>query len=305
MPDTETADTEKVSVISVTYYTGPALFDMIRSVLKQARLQELILVNNGNPLSVFHQLEDMADSDPRIKLVSGHSNVGFSTANNLGAQEATGEYLLLLNPDCTLGDHFLQRMVEEAKNLPRPLLIGSRVLDENGHEQSGSRRDVLTPWKAFVEVFSLYKIAPNHPYFRRWKLHENSLPDHIISVPAISGAVMFLPRDDYWKINGFDESFFLHVEDVDLCFRFREAGGRIYFHPGLSVTHIGATSAAPKTLVEWHKTRSFVRYFKKNFSSSYPKPFLWLVNAAIWLRFFVQAACNTVHFGKTGLKSRG
>jgi GT2 family glycosyltransferase len=95
---------------------------------------------------------------------------------------------------------------------------------------------------------------------------------------------MFLPREDFRRIGGFDEDYFLHVEDLDLCLRFHRAGGEIYFAPDVAVTHIGGTSKATGAFIEKHKARGFIRYFHKNFGGQYPAPFLWLLDLAIWVR---------------------
>jgi GT2 family glycosyltransferase len=280
--------TQPVSIITVTFYTGPVLFDMLKAALAQSDMRELILVNNGNPLPVFHQLEAMAAAEPRLTLISGHGNVGFATACNMGAAKATGEYLLFLNPDCVLPDGFLSNFLSESKRLPRPHVLGARVLDAHGQEQSGSRRAILTPWTAFVEVFSLYRLFPNHPHFKRFKWHEQEVPDKTIEVPAISGALVLTPKADFDGIGGFDSGYFLHVDDIDLCLRMKRAGGHVFFMPHPSVMHVGATSKVPSSFVEWHKTKSFVRYFFKNFSDTYPRFALYIVSAAVWMRFFVQ-----------------
>ncbi len=280
-----------VSIISVTFHTGPVLFDMIAAALAQDDA-ELVLVNNGNPLDVFHRLQKMAEAEPRLRLISGHGNVGFASGCNIGVENAGGDYFLFLNPDCVLPPGMAACLARESKNLPRPHLVGARIVDENGKEQSGSRRDILTPWKAFVEVSRIYLLFPKHPYFRRFKWHELDVPDKTEPVPAISGALLFAPRGDYARAGGFDNGYFLHVEDLDLCFRMHKCGGKVYFMPDPPVLHLGATSKAPATLVEWHKTRSFVRYFFNNFSDTYPKFFLCLVSAAVWLRFFLRAAAR-------------
>lgn len=300
-----TEATGLVSVVSVTYYTGDVLFDMIHSVLKQEPVGELVLVNNGNPLPVYHRLLEFAEKEPRLTLISGQGNVGFATATNLGVKTAKFDNILILNPDCVPEDDFVEKLIDEAQKLPRPNLVSCRILDQDGVEQSGSRRAMLTPWRAFIEVFSLYKLAPNHPHFQRFKWHENEIPKTIMEVPAISGATIFVTKEDFWKIGGFDEGYFLHVEDIDLCFRMRGAGGHVFFVPHLTIRHVGATSKSPKAVVEWHKTKSFVRYFFKNFSDSYPRFFLYSVAAAIWLRFFAQCLGGMLHFGKTGKKPRG
>ncbi len=278
---------EHASVITVSYYTGAVLFELIASVLAQDGLAELVIVNNGNPADMVQKLEAMAASEPRLTFITGHGNVGFAKGNNLGAKATTGDYLLLLNPDSVLKAGDLARLMAQSRKLPRPHLIGPRILDANGREQSGSRRDNLTPWKAFVEVFSLYALFPGNPHCQRWKWHDAPLPADVIEVPAISGAAMFMPRDDFFLAGGLDEGYFLHVEDVDFCFNLRKVGAKIFFMPQLAVNHIGATSDAPKPVVERHKTIGLVRYFHKHFSDTTPRPFLWMLYGAIWARFYV------------------
>src|SRR5476651_1020721 len=90
------------SVIIVSYRTGPVLFASIRSVLRQQRLAELIIVNNGNPPDILARLQQMALTEPRLKILTGHGNAGFAKGCNLGAVQATGEFLLFLHPDCLL-----------------------------------------------------------------------------------------------------------------------------------------------------------------------------------------------------------
>lgn len=283
-----------ISIIAVTYYTGQVLFDMLSAALAQEGVEDVILVNNGNPLPVFHKLEKLAEEQPRLKLISGQGNVGFAAACNRGVKAAKGEYLLFLNPDCVPPPGTALMFLEESKRLPRPHLIGARVVEQNGKEQSGSRRAVLTPWTAFVEVFGLYRFFPNHPHFRRFKWHEEAVPAETMPVPAVSGALMFTPREDYEKAGGFDEGYFLHVEDLDLCLSMRRVGGQVYFMPQPPVLHIGATSRVSATIVEWHKTRSFVRYFFKNYSDTYPAFALWIVSIAVWARFVVQGLLRLV-----------
>ncbi len=125
----------------------------------------------------------------------------------------------------------------------------------------------------------------------------NPLPQTIAPMPAISGAFMFLPREDFWNMGGFDEKYFIHVEDLDLCLRFRRAGGGIYFAPDIRVTHVGATSNATKAFIEKHKARGFVRYFHKNFGAEYPLPLLWLLDAAIWVRMGLRLGWCTAKIG--------
>ena len=79
----------------------------------------------------------------------------------------------------------------------------------------------------------------------------------------MSGAALMMRADDYAAQGGFDESYFLHVEDIDICRRANDAGGQVVFHPGARVMHHGSTSNASMMRVEWAKAKGFVRYFWK------------------------------------------
>ncbi|MDX2028971.1 MAG: glycosyltransferase family 2 protein [Alphaproteobacteria bacterium] len=272
------------SVVMVSYYTGPVLFQAIASVLAQTEPVELCLVDNGNPPEITAQLQAMAEQESRLRFVTGHGNVGFSRGCNLGAKAAGGTHLLFLNPDSLLLPDALTRLQAHAAGLKRPFMIGARLLDEDGSDQRGCRRALLTPMTAFIEALCLHHFFPK----ARLNFNEEPIPSALTPIPAISGAFMFLTREDFWKITGFDEGYFLHVEDLDLCLRLRCAGGEIYFAPDVVVTHIGSTSRATRAFVEKHKARGFIRYFHKNFGKEYPKPFLWLLDLAIWVRTYLK-----------------
>jgi N-acetylglucosaminyl-diphospho-decaprenol L-rhamnosyltransferase len=274
----------------VSYHTGPVLFEAIASVLRQTAPVELCLVDNGNPPEIVTRLQAMAAEDKRIRFITGHGNVGFSRGCNTGASSAMGEFLLFLNPDSKLLPDALERLQHHAGTLKRPFMLGARLQDEDGTDQRGCRRALLTPATAFIEALGLYKFFPE----ARLNFNEEPVPEAITPMPAISGAFMLLPREDFWKIEGFDEGYFLHVEDLDICLRFRRAGGEIYFVPDVVVTHIGATSKANKAFIEKHKARGFIRYFHKNFGHEYPAVVLWMLDAAVWLRTYIKIWLGSV-----------
>jgi len=271
------------SVIMVSYHTGPVLDRAIAAVLAQSAPVELVLVNNGNPPDVEDQLKAKADAGPGIRFLTGQGNVGFAKGCNLGARNAQGDCLLFLNPDSLLPPDAVERLHGHAAKLKRPCMLGARLLDEKGKDQRGCRRALLTPKTAFVEALHLQKYFPEH----RLNYHEAPVPADVTPMPAISGAFMFLHKDDFWRIKGFDEDYFLHVEDMDFCLRFRRAEGEIYFVPDIAVTHIGATSKVTSLFLEKNKARGFIRYFHENFGHAYPQFVLWALDAAIMARLGV------------------
>lgn len=273
-----------VTAVVVSYFTGPLLSRAIASLRQQSGIESVILVDNGNPLKDVEDAIAGNDGAP-VKVLAGHGNIGFAAACNLGAREAKGSVLLFINPDAVMPENGVLKMLRDSRELARPWMMGAKLVGPDGEEQQGSRRETLTPWRAFVELTRLYKIAPQHPYFRRFNLHAHPCPHDIIDVPTLSGACFLIPKADYDLIDGMDEHYFLHVEDVDFCLRFSKAGGKSYFNPNISVLHFKSSSRANPVRIEARKTAGMIRYFKTHFSDVYPRPFLWLVAGALWAAF--------------------
>ncbi|MFC2951051.1 glycosyltransferase family 2 protein [Marinicaulis aureus] len=285
MESSDNTVTPCISAVMVSYFTGPVLARSIAALRAQPEIAEIILVDNGNfPGDVK---EATAGAGAPVQVISGQGNVGFAAGCNLGARNASADYLLIINPDALMPPGGAARLLADSAELDRPWLMGAKLVDPDGAEQQGSRRRVLTPGTAFVEATRLYKLAPQHPYFRRFNLHTDECPNEVVTVPTLSGAVMFLPKADYDAIGGMDENYFLHVEDVDFCLRFAKAGGEVWFNPHVAVVHFKSSSRANPVKIEARKTAGIIRYFHTHFSGAYPKPFLWLVDGLLWALFGV------------------
>ena len=281
-----------ISVIMVTYYTGPVLARSIAAARAQAGVRDVVIVDNGNWDGAVAAAIGDDDAGAPVTVIAGHGNIGFAAACNLGARAAAGELFLFINPDAILPPGAAVRLAADGASAGGQWVIGAKLVDPDGAEQQGSRRATLTPWRAFVEATMLYRLAPRHPYFRRFNLHGDPCPTDVTPMPVISGACFMTPREDYLSIGGMDEQYFLHVEDVDFCLRFANAGGRVYFDPHVSVMHFKSSSRVNPVRVDMRKTSSVLRYFKAHFSDPYPAPFLWLVAAVLWASFAVKAAAT-------------
>jgi GT2 family glycosyltransferase/nucleoside-diphosphate-sugar epimerase len=273
----------------VSYHTGPALWPALASCLRQPECDRLILVNNGNSPGVNAQLQDYVASEPRLRLIEGQGNVGFARACNLGAKAAEGEYLLLLNPDSLLAEGALAQAVDALSVYPPQTLMGGVVVDPDGTEQRGGRRALLNPKNAVVETLRLQRFFPQA---ERFNFHQEALPDMPHDVPAISGACMFLRLAFYRALGGLDEGYFLHMEDMDFCYRVHQAGGTVVSLPALRVLHFRSTSDAPSAFVEGHKARGFVRYLKTHFKGQYSAPALAFFTLVIWAHYYLKTTLN-------------
>lgn len=289
------AATEKgVTAVIVSYFTGPVLARSIGALCRQAEVIQIVVVDNGNWPGALENCPGIDAEQGRIEIITGHGNVGFATACNMGARQARGEWLIFVNPDAVTPDGAVSRLIADASILPSPAVMGAMLVGPDGKEQRGSRRRALTPGSAFVELTRLYRLAPNHPYFKRFNLHTEAVPEKVIAVPVISGACFLLKKTDYFAVGGMDEQYFLHVEDIDFCLRFAKAGGGVYFNPHVRVLHYKGSSRVNAIRVEMRKTASINRFFRVHFSEVYPAPFLWLVTRILWSAFIVKAFARLI-----------
>lgn len=271
--------------IVVSYRTGAALAQCLAALAGHSEIAEIIVIDNGNRPAEFRLLDRLAETEPRLRLIRPGRNLGFAAGCNLGASVAKAPLLAFVNPDLIVPPGSLAAVLGAVARHPDAWLLGGRLLGLDGNEQQGGRRETLTPWRAIVEVTRLDRLFPGHPYFRRLNLLDQPAPAGIVEVPAISGAFMVMARDCYLALGGMDEGMFLHIEDVDLCLRVLKAGGRILYCGDAPVFHHQGTSDAASSVVEWHKTRSTMRYFFKHFRGVYPAWSLAAVSALLWLRW--------------------
>lgn len=276
------------SVIMVSYHTGPVLPHALRTALAQEGLAELILVDNGNPPEMVEYLAALARAEPRLKILSGQGNIGFARGCNLGARHATGEYLLLLNPDCLLPEQALSHTMQALNAHPGAMIASCHLLNPDDSEQRGGRRALLTPETLLAEYLRRK---------RKLNLCDTPMPATTHEVPAVSGAFMCMKRADYERLGGMDERYFLHVEDLDFCMRAHKANGKVICVPHVKVVHLLSTSEAASWFVERHKARGLALYFSTHFPYL-PKLYQHALQAAFYARAVAKTCVSAVHSPK-------
>jgi N-acetylglucosaminyl-diphospho-decaprenol L-rhamnosyltransferase len=269
-----------VGVAMVSYCTGAVLFQAIDAVLADPAVERLALVDNGNPPEDRAALAKRAASEPRLTIIEGQGNVGFAAGCNLAVRHLESDYLLLLNPDCVLSEGALASFRAELTSRSRAALLGAVMVDEKGNVQRATRRNLPTLVNVLGEGLHLGRFG--------WPRIEiaGDLPLLVEPLPAVSGAAMFLTRENYWALGGLDSGFFLHVEDLDFCARFGAAEGEVCLVPKIRIRHVRSSSRVSALTVEWHKTKGFRRYFRKHKLPLWQRP---LMEAAILGRFVVAA----------------
>lgn len=252
-----------VCVIVVSYRTGSVLERCLSALAAARGVDEIILVDNGNEPPGQAHIAAFAAAEPRARIIGGQGNVGFAAACNLAARAAGAETLVFLNPDAALKADAIERLQAALAVAPPPAIIGGDLRDEHGKPERGSRRDRVTLWRAFVAFSGLSRLERVAPLFRDFNRHTDPLPSAPVDVGAVSGALMAMRRADFETLGGFDESYFVHVEDLDICRRAEERGWRVMFAPGPHGRHERSTSAVARGFIAKHKARGMARYLTK------------------------------------------
>jgi N-acetylglucosaminyl-diphospho-decaprenol L-rhamnosyltransferase len=244
----------EVTAIVVTYNAAPWIERSLESV--RGTEAELIVVDNG---STDGTVELVRERFPEARLVE-HENRGFGAGNNAAMRLGSGRYFLLLNPDAWLTGDALEQLVAFADAHPEAGVVGPKLLNPDGTLQR-SVRGYPTPWRIATEYFFLRKLAPRsrllNAFFGAGFDHES-----VRTAEFLPGACLLVRREAVDSIGGFDEDFFLMSEEVDWCYRFRQAGWDVLFYPGAEVVHVIGASHNPALFKEI--VRGHLRFLRKH-----------------------------------------
>ena len=280
-----------IDVVIVNYNSKEYLSLCVQSVLASTIPVRVFVIDNHSTDRSLSLLKDAAGADLRLHIIENDENVGFAKANNQALSMIKGDYVLFLNPDCIIKPDTLEGMVRVMESHPDAGMAGCLIRNPDGSEQAGSRRYIPTPWRSVIRVFRLSKLFRNHAEYGMFNLAGQPLPDHPVSVEAISGAFMFVSRGAMEQVGPMDEKYFLHCEDLDWCMRYRMNGFKILFVPHIEIVHAKGVCGMDRPIrVEWHKHIGMIRFYRKFFRHQYPAGLMYLVVAMVWARFTVLGA---------------
>lgn len=294
----EKSITPELSIVIVSYKTPKLLIECIESIVKTAKgfPYEIIVSDNDSNDGTIEALKEYKTAHKTVSLVilDNKKNLGFSKGNNVGIKASTGRYLLFLNPDTVVHEKTLNTMIEFMDNHQDGGAATCKLELPGGGIDEGSHRGFPTPWNAFSHFTGLEKLFPGSRLFSGYTQGWKNL-DTVHTVDAIVGAFMIVPRIVGEKVGWWDEDFFFYGEDLDLCFKIRKAGFKIYYVPTVSILHYGGVSSGIKKSSEsisvaTNETRKMLQnarfdamriFYRKHYVSIYPKFVTWLVLAGI------------------------
>ena len=248
---------------------------------------EVIVVDNN---STDNSIEYLTPKFPAVKYITNKENTGFAKACNQGLQQAKGNYILFLNPDTIVPEDCFTKCVSFFEANKDAGAIGIKMLDGSGKFLKESKRSFPSPSTSLYKLFGLAKLFPRSKTFSKYHLGHLKT-DESNEVDVLAGAFMMIRKEVLDKVGGFDETFFMYGEDVDLSYRIQKAGFKNYYFAESSILHFKGESTRKGSL-------NYVRMFynamsifvRKHYGGSKAGIFSFLIHVAIWFR----AALSTI-----------
>jgi GT2 family glycosyltransferase len=275
------------SIVVVAADSGAELGICVERALASSSAVELIVSDNDSGDGSVDAVAAHWAGDPRVRIVHNGKNLGFGAGCNRGAAIARGDALLFLNPDCRLETDTLARLRAHLAVDARVGLMGASIVDTNGKPEPASRRRDPLLRRALMSLSGLARWESRWPALAGANLPATADTPVLEDVDAVSGALMLSVRAAFDKVGGFDEGYFLHCEDLDLCRRVRDTGLRVVCANDVRVVHVKGTSSRSRPFfVARHKHRGMWRWFVK-FDPSARNP---LLRAVVWSGLWVHFA---------------
>lgn len=253
-----------LSVIVVNYNAGILLEKCVNSLLaSQLEMPfEIVVVDNASHDNSLAAIEALHRWRQPIKIIRNNINAGFPRACNIGIENSAGDYYLFMNPDAYVEKNTLAIVLAALQADPQAGMATACVVNPDGTEQRGCRRNFPDLKTAVSDILGLYKIFPK--WFPNFNQTNTAMPMTTVAIPAISGSFMMIKKSALEKVGLWDEAYYLHNEDLDLCKRFGQAGYKILWIPNARVTHEqGSCSRKNPIRVEWYKHKGFWRFYRK------------------------------------------
>ena len=243
---------------------------------------EAIVVDND---SADGSAAAVTDDFPQATVLVQSKNLGYGRAANVGLERCQGRFVLLLGPDVTLDPQCVGRLADFLLTRPDVGAVGPRLALANGKLDPDSRRAFPSPGTIFYQTVGLSRLFPKSSRFGRYNM--GHLPDNEVhEMDAGTAACLMVRRSALDRVGFFDPRYYMFGEDLDLCYRLKQGGWKIFFLPGARATHnVKAVSRDRARQISYERHRAMWTYHFKHHSedtSAFGNGLVW---AQIWGRY--------------------
>jgi len=273
----------ELSVIIVNYNVKYFLEQCLNSVVRASEgiSCEIFVVDNN---SEDDSCKMVSERFPEVKLIRNSHNAGYAKACNQAMAVASGEFVLLLNPDTIVGESTFRRCIDFMRSHEEAGALGVKMIDGNGRYLKESKRALPVPLTAFFKMTGFSRLFPRSPLFSKYymaHIDENETSE----IEILTGAFMFIRKKVLEKTGFFDENFFMYGEDIDLSYRILKEGYNIYYFPEEKIIHFKGESARKipvNSIIYFYK--AMLVFAGKHFRKKDVILFHFLIKPAIYSR---------------------
>ena len=257
----------ELSIVIVNFNTKEDLTNCLKSIFasKQIIDFEVWLVDNNSSDGSSQLVERMF---PNVRLIKNNENAGFSRANNLALKQIENPFVLLLNPDTIVQDHVFDKTIAFLKANDDAGMVSCKLVKADGTLDLACRRSFPSAFDGFCRAVGLSKLFPHSRLFARYNL--TYLPeDRVSEVDAVNGAFMMVKQEAIKEVGLLDEDYFMYMEDMDWCFRFKKKSWKIYYAPDSTTVHLKGQAGkknSSRMIAEFFKSMEL--FCLKNYSGS-------------------------------------
>jgi len=271
-----------LDVVIVSYRCAPLLRACLRS-LREHPPSVPIAVHVVDNASGDGTAEMVASEFPEVILTARGQNLGFSTANNIAIREGTAQYVLALNPDTEVTAGALELMLELMERRPEVGISGPRLERPDGGFDHAARRSFPTPLGALGHFTGAGRRAGAPGRLAQYRAPEVEAGP----VDAVNGAFMLIRRAALERVGLFDEGYWMYMEDLDLCYRFAEAGWTTWFEPRATVIHVKAGTSGVNRSLKLNRAFHYGmhRFYRSHYAAAHHPLANAAIYSAIWLKF--------------------
>ncbi len=240
-------------------------------------------MDNNSGDGTAEAVEGLLPSVPNLKLIRNKNN-GFSAGNNVGIKQSSGKYILLLNPDTKVEPNTFETMLDFMESRPDVGISGCKIIKPDGKLDLACRRRFPNPWNSFARLF-----LRNNKNYNYTDISDNES----MEVDSVVGAFLLIRKSVMDKIGLLDEKFFMYGEDLDWCWRCKQAGFKVWYYPKAQITHYKGSSSAktPFLALKWFHQSMWI-FYKKHYAERYFFAFNWLIYLGINLRLLMLTGLN-------------
>jgi GT2 family glycosyltransferase len=273
--------TDSVDVVVVAYHAPDQLrrcLESLRDHAPSARRLDVTVVDNGDDPATASLVRGVLAT---AEVVEPHENLGFARATNLGVARGDAEYVLVLNPDAELLAGTLDRLLAVLDGRPEVAVAGPKLVRADGSLDHAARRSFPTPLGALAHFAGIGRLARSGP------LAQYRAPEvEAGTVDAVNGAFMLIRRSALEAVGLFDEGYWMYMEDLDLCYRLKQAGELTWYEPDAEALHLkhGTSGAVRSPRLVWAFHYGMFRFYRLHYAPQRSRALNAVVYAGIATR---------------------